>query len=150
MHLNNGGHAARYVVMLFCPYAILVLIAWAWAVDCPNNSNPKYGELFWLSKGIFLLVKQWQNVHSDLYNIMYICCVSRTDHIALWTFLVPKMAIKITVKIARISSSSCNFCYIWWFFQVLQHISYSPFWKIIKYCKKFGENKEKSFNYSIT
>ena len=27
---------------------------------------------------------------------------------------------------------------------------YSPLRKIIKYCKKFGENEEKSFKYSIT
>ena len=59
---------------------------------------------------------------------------------SLWTFLVPKAAIKITVKMARFSLFSCNFCYVWWFFGVLQHIWHSPFWKIIKYCKKFGEN----------
>ena len=36
------------------------------------------------------------------------------------------------------------------FFRVLQHIWYSTFLKTMKYCKKFGENEEKSFNYSIT
>ena len=53
-----------------------------------------------------------------------------------WTFLVPKAAIKKTVKIARFSSFSSNFCYIWWFLWVLQHIWHSPFWKVIKYCQK--------------
>ena len=33
-----------------------------------------------------------------------------------------KAAIKMTVKITRFSSFSCNFCYIWWFFWVLQCI----------------------------
>ena len=69
---------------------------------------------------------------------------------SLWTVLVPKAAIKIIEKIARFSSFSCNFCHIWCFFWVLQYIWHSSFWKIIKYCKKFGENEEKSFNYSIT
>ena len=61
----------------------------------------------------------------------------------LWTFLVPKAAIKIIVKIARFSS----FCYIWWFFRVLQHIWHSPLWNIIKYYNFFSENEEKSSNY---
>ena len=34
-------------------------------------------------------------------------------------------------------------------FWVLLHIWHSPLWKIIKYCKKFGENKENSFNYLL-
>ena len=68
-------------------------------------------------------------------------------NIVLWTFLVTKAAIKITVTILHFPH---NVCYIWWFFRVLRHIWHTPFWKIIKYSKKFGENEEKSFNYSIT
>ena len=35
---------------------------------------------------------------------------------ALWTFLVLKVAIKIIVKVARLSLVSPNICNIWWFF----------------------------------
>ena len=49
----------------------------------------------------------------------------------------------LIVKIARLSSIFLIFCYIWWFFWVPQHIWHSTLWKIIKYWKKFGENKEK-------
>jgi len=67
--------------------------------------------------------------------------------IALWTFLVPKAAIKIIVRIVIFSSFSHNFCNIWWFFQVLQHIWNSQFRKIIKYTAKSLEIMKK--NHSI-
>ena len=74
------------------------------------------------------------------WHLLLFACILRTN--ALWTFLVLKVAIKIIVKIARFSSFSPNFCYIWWFFRVLQHIWHSLLWKIIKYWKFLSENEE--------
>ena len=62
----------------------------------------------------------------------------------IWTFLVPKAAIKIIGKIAKFSSFPPNFCNIWLFFWVLHQIWYSILWKIIKY-GKFLQKMKKIF-----
>ena len=82
---------------------------------------------------------------------MFLCnvCVWYANGNALWTFLVPKVAIfKIVKSVARFSSFPSKVCYIWWLFQVLLHayLALSTL-KIPQILQKkfFGENEEKTF-----
>ena len=92
---------------------------------------------------ILIFPFHYSYILNTIHSLNY--AYSKQANCTLWTFLVLKAAIKIKVKIARFSSFSKNFfCYIWWFFRVLQHIWHSPLWKIIKYWNKFWNNEEKS------
>ena len=43
-----------------------------------------------------------------------------------------------------------NFCHIWWFFKVSQHLRYTPLWKIIKYGKILAKRRKALFNLPST
>ena len=92
---------------------------------------------------ILIFPFHYSYILNTIHSLNY--AYSKQANCTLWTFLVLKAAIKIKVKIARFSSfSKKNFCYIWWFFRVLQHIWHSLLWKIIKYKFFHLENEEKS------
>ena len=91
-------------------------------LDRSNNWN---FEFFFYVHNNFLISANWKIWYKILEARYDITSTDGTfeSHSALWTFLVPKAAIKIIVKIARFPSScSCNFCHILWFFWVLEHI----------------------------
>lgn len=97
-------------------------------------------EIFWLLFWVQILHQRVlliaTNVSAFSHYVRPYISTSSTQ--CSMNILVLKAAIKMTVESARFSSFFTKFCYIWWLFRVL----HSPFWKIIKYYKKFWENEK--------